>query len=191
MMKCVAGADPGCRDYQLGRFARRGIDPARVNLVGFIGAATEHLAMYRQVDVALDTFPYHGTTTTLDSLLMGVPVVTLAGYNHASRVGESLLTQVGLPDLIARNPDDYVAKAVALARDPARIGTLHGTLRQSLLASSLCDGPRFTRKFEFALRGMWLNWCRSRGITLSPAEQAQAAFDFSALPGVAGPPHGG
>jgi len=181
LMKCVAGEDAGCRQYQLGRFAARGIDPARVELVGFIGAAEDHLAMYRGVDVALDTFPYHGTTTTLDSLLMGVPVVTLAGQNHASRVGVSLLTQVGLPDLIARTGDEYVAKAVALAGDPARLGTLHETLRRQLLESTLCDGPGFTSKFEFALRGMWLAWCRSRGVALTPGQLAQADFDFSRL----------
>ncbi len=180
MMKCLAGDDPGCREYQLGRFERRGIDRRRIELVGFIGAPADHLAMYRKVDIALDTFPYHGTTTTLDSLLMGVPVITLAGHNHASRVGESLLTQIGLPDLIARSPDDYVARAIALAADPRRIAALHGSLRQKLLASSLCDGPGFTRKFEFALRGMWLNWCHARGVALTPAQAAQAAFDFTA-----------
>ena len=181
MMKCLAGDDPGCREYQLGRFEQRGIDRSRVDLVGFIGNAGDHLAMYRRIDIALDTFPYHGTTTTLDSLLMGVPLITLAGYNHASRVGESLLTQVGLPELIARSEDDYVAKAVALAANPERIAALHGTLRETLLASTLCDGPGFTRKFEFALRGMWLNWCRSRGATLTAGQAAQADFDFGPL----------
>jgi predicted O-linked N-acetylglucosamine transferase (SPINDLY family) len=111
---------------------------------------------------------------------MGVPVITLSGYNHASRVGTSLLSQTGLQAFIAHSEDEYVAKAVALANNPAHIATLHGSLRERLLASSLCDGPGFMRKFEFALRGMWLNWCRTQGVELSAAEAAQAAFDFSA-----------
>lgn len=180
VMKSVAGSDPATREYQLGEFERRGVDRSRVQLVGFIGSQKEHLAMYRDIDIALDTFPYHGTTTTLDALLMGVPVVTLAGYNHASRVGASLLGQVGIPELIARTGDEYVAKAIELAGDPGRVAALHGALRGKLLASTLCDGPGFARKFEFALRGMWLNWCRSRGVALSPAESAQAAFEFPA-----------
>lgn len=179
-MKCIAGGDPATREFQLAQFEHRGIDRSRVELVGFIGSAAGHLAMYRNIDIALDTFPYHGTTTTLDSLLMGVPVVTLAGYNHASRVGVSLLTQAGTPELIAGSADDYVAKAVALAGDPARLAALHGSLRQQLLGSTLCDGPGFCRKYEFALRGMWLNWCRRQGAALTPAEAANAAFDFPA-----------
>ncbi|MEO7387404.1 MAG: hypothetical protein ABIX37_10745, partial [Gammaproteobacteria bacterium] len=76
---------------------------------------------------------------------------------------------------------EYVAMAVQLAGDPERIATLHGTLRRRLLASSLCDGPGFSRKFEFALHGMWLNWCRAQGVNLTPGQTANAAFDFAAL----------
>jgi protein O-GlcNAc transferase len=181
LMKSIAGADPATREFQLGEFERRGVSRDRVQLVGFISSQAEHLAMYRDVDIALDTFPYHGTTTTLDSLLMGVPVITLEGRNHAGRVGVSLLTQVGLTGNIARTEDEYVTRAVELAGDPRRIAGLHGSLRQRLLASTLCDGPGFSRKYEFALRGMWLNWCRAQGASLSAEQEAQAAFDFPAL----------
>ncbi|MBL8200629.1 MAG: tetratricopeptide repeat protein [Chromatiales bacterium] len=181
MMKSIAGSDPATREHQLGEFERRGVDRSRIVLVGFIPNQADHLATYRDIDIALDTFPYHGTTTTLDSLLMGVPVITLSGYHHASRVGASLLTQAGIPDLIAHAGDEYVAKAVALAGDPGRLDALHDTLRGKLLASTLCDGPAFSRKFEFALRGMWLNWCRAQGVVLTPGQVAQAEFDFTAL----------
>lgn len=180
VMKCAAGKDPANRERHLGEFEQRGVDRSRVELVGLIPSQKDHLAIYRDIDIALDTYPYHGTTTTLDSLLMGVPVISLSGYNHASRVGASLLSQTGLQEFIAHSEDEYVAKAVALAGNPAQLGALHASLRQRLLASPLCDGPGFMRKFEFALRGMWLNWCRTRGVELSPAEAAQAAFDFSA-----------
>lgn len=180
VMKSVAGDDPTTREHQLGEFERRGVARDRVQLVGFIASQMEHLGKYREIDIALDTFPYHGTTTTLDALLMGVPVITLAGYNHASRVGASLLTQVGIPECIGRDEDDYVARAVGLATDLDRLMDLHGTLRDRLLASTLCNGPEFARKFEFALRGMWLRWCRSRGMDLTPEQSAAAALDFGA-----------
>jgi protein O-GlcNAc transferase len=108
-----------------------------------------------------------------------VPVITLAGYNHASRVGVSLLTRVGLPEFIAATADDYVRLAVGLAAQPQRVADLHRTLRDRLLGSPLCDGARFVRGYEYALRGMWCNWCRSRGADLSPAETAVAAFEFT------------
>jgi len=182
VLKSVAGADPGTRSLQLGEFERRGVAPDRIELIGFIPDQLQHLAGYRQVDITLDTYPYHGTTTTLDALLMGVPVVTLAGYHHASRVGVSLLSHAGLPELIARSPDEYVDLAVGLARDPARIAGLHGRLRQRLLDSPVCDGPAFARAYEYALRGMWCAWCRTQGVALTPAQQAMAAFDFPAGP---------
>ncbi|MEO8444864.1 MAG: tetratricopeptide repeat protein [Gammaproteobacteria bacterium] len=181
LMKSIAGSDPATREFQLGEFERRGIDRERVELVGFIASQAEHLGMYRKIDVALDTFPYHGTTTTLDSVLMGVPVVTLSGQTHASRVGASLLTQMGIPEFIARTEDEYVAKAVELASSLDRVAALHGALRQKLLASGLCDGPGFVRTFEYALRGMWLHWCESQGVGLSPEQVAQASFDFGPL----------
>ncbi len=181
IMKSIAGGDAGARRLTLAEFERRGVPPERVELIGFIAEQKNHLAGYRKVDVALDTYPYHGTTTTLDSLLMSVPVITLEGYNHASRVGVSLLTSVGLTEFIASTPDEYVALAIELAGQPQRIAELHGTLRDRLLQSPLCDGPRFTRTFEYALRGMWCRWCREQGATLSDEQSAMAAFDFAPL----------
>jgi predicted O-linked N-acetylglucosamine transferase (SPINDLY family) len=191
VMKSVAGSDPVTREHQFSEFERRGIARDRVELIGFIASQKDHLATYRTIDIALDTFPYHGTTTTLDSLLMGVPVITLAGYHHASRVGASLLTAVGCPEFIARTEDEYVARAVELASDLEKVRALHGALRQRLLQSPLCDGPGFARKFEYALRGMWCNWCAGRGARLSPAEAAAAAFDFSGLAAGPGRPDAG
>ena len=98
--------------------------------------------MYRDVDIALDTFPYHGTTTTLDALLMGVPVITLAGYNHASRVGVSLLTQVGIPEFIARDRGRVRGEGRRAGRRSRRASpALHGSLRQRLLASTPLRRP--------------------------------------------------
>src|SRR5262245_15444674 len=94
----------------------------------------EHLALYHRVDIALDPFPYNGTTTTCDALWMGVPVITLRGHRHAGRVGASLLTQVGLTDLIADSIEQYVEIGVAFADKPGRLDELHRILRSRVAA---------------------------------------------------------
>ncbi|MBI5723920.1 MAG: tetratricopeptide repeat protein [Planctomycetes bacterium] len=180
-MKSGAGRDNEAREYLLGQFEKRGVGRDRVHLAGFVKDQKDHLAIYREIDIALDTYPYHGTTTTIESLYMGVPVVTLSGYHHASRVGASLLTHIGVPEWIARSEDEYAAKAVALAADLPSIARLHGTLRNRLASSPLCDSRTFTKKYEYALRGMWCNWCRKEGVKLTPEQEAMAAFDFEPL----------
>jgi predicted O-linked N-acetylglucosamine transferase (SPINDLY family) len=114
---------------------------------------------YGQVDIALDPFPYNGTTTTCDALWMGVPVITLRGDRHAGRVGASLLSHVGLTALIAESLDDYVAKAAALAADLDRLTALRAALRQRLIASPIGDPQGFARTLEGAYRDLWHRWC--------------------------------
>jgi FkbM family methyltransferase len=133
------------------RLRAHGIDLARVELRGHVANLEGHLAAYGEIDVALDTFPYHGTTTTCDALFMGVPVVTLAGATHVSRVGVSLLSRIGLPELVAETPDAYVQKARDLLRDEPRRKELRGALRSRLAASGLSEGSEVTRSFEQAL----------------------------------------
>jgi predicted O-linked N-acetylglucosamine transferase (SPINDLY family) len=128
--------------------------PERVELLGREQDHRKHFARYCEVDVMLDPFPYHGTTMTCEALWMGVPVVTMAGRSHVSRVGVSLLTQVGLPELIAQTEDEYLAIATALARDVPRLIELRRTMRSRMLSSTLLDGEGFAREFEAALRQM-------------------------------------
>jgi predicted O-linked N-acetylglucosamine transferase (SPINDLY family) len=94
---------------------------------------------------------------------MGVPVVTLEGNMHAGRVGVSLLSAVGLPELIAKTPDDFVRIAVGLAKDTPRLAEVRAGLRARMAASPLCDGPGHARRYEAALRQVWRSWCASRG----------------------------
>jgi predicted O-linked N-acetylglucosamine transferase (SPINDLY family) len=136
-----------------------GIDPARVELVGGIPDIAGHLASYGRVDIALDTFPYHGTTTTCEALWMGVPVVTLAGQTHVSRVGVSLLSNLGLAELITASPEEYVNLAAELAKDLPRLAHLRSTLRERMEQSPLMDAPGFARDIEAAYREMWWKWC--------------------------------
>jgi predicted O-linked N-acetylglucosamine transferase (SPINDLY family) len=135
--------------------AAEGIEPKRVELRGPVLTPAGHLAAYAGVDIALDTYPYHGTTTTCEALYMGVPVVSLAGQTHVSRVGASLLANVGLTELVASSPDEYVQRAVGLARDGRRLSALRGSLRGLLERSALMDAGRFTRHLEQAYRDMW------------------------------------
>ena len=144
------------------RLARANIDLARVDLLDRTARAAEHLAQYHGIDVALDTFPYNGTTTTCEALWMGVPVVTLAGDRHAARVGASLLNAVAHPEWIARDWDDYVAITAKLAANPSELERLGATLRDDLRASPLLDHAGQAARFGVALRKCWTSWCERR-----------------------------
>ncbi|MFI4897426.1 MAG: tetratricopeptide repeat protein, partial [Phycisphaerales bacterium JB059] len=141
--------------------AERGVAPDRVELIAHIPSLREHLELYARIDLALESFPYHGTTTTCEALWMGVPVLTLAGASHASRVGVSLLSAVGLPELIATDPDDFVERGVALARDPGRLAALRAPMRSSMAQSPLCDASGFTRRLESAYHQLFTDWLTS------------------------------
>jgi protein O-GlcNAc transferase len=141
------------------RLVRADIDPRRVDLVGRDPGVSGHLARYHGIDVALDTSPYNGTTTTCEALWMGVPVVTLAGDRHASRVGASLLGAVGHPEWVARSWDDYVGIAASLARDQGRRQQIGLSLRDSMLGSPLLDHRGQATRFGNALRECWVSWC--------------------------------
>jgi len=151
--------DQGLREGVLARFREAGADAARIEFLPRTQGVREHLALYQRVDIALDPFPYNGTTTTCEALLMGVPVVTLAGSQHPGRVGVSLLTNVGHAELIAATEAEYAEKVVALAGDGPRREGLHAGLRGELLASPLCDAAGFAARMQTALRGVWGRWC--------------------------------
>jgi len=140
-------------------FAAGGIDPARLQFVDRVTDFSAHLALYNEIDIALDPFPYNGTTTTCEALYMGVPVLTRRGDSFVSRVGESLMQSVGLPDWVADDSADYIARAVRFASDLEGLADLRTGLRTRFAASALGDAPRFARHFESALRGMWRQWC--------------------------------
>jgi protein O-GlcNAc transferase len=140
------------RDHILRSFADR---------VEFIGHVPheEYFAAYRRIDIALDTFPYAGGTTTCDALWMGVPVVTLAGQTAVGRAGVSILTNAGLPKLIAHDREQYARIVTNLAGDLPRLAELRRSLRQRIQQSSLMNAQTYARGIENAFRIMWRNWC--------------------------------
>jgi protein O-GlcNAc transferase len=159
LLKGTQFADPGTCGHFRRLFAAAGIGPERLEFRGRATTPAAHLAMYGEVDIGLDPFPYNGTTTTCEAFWMGVPTVSLRGDRHAARVGASLLTQLGLQELIGESLDGYVAAAIALAGDRERLAGLRDGLRTRMLGSPLGDRAGFARRFEAALREMWRRWC--------------------------------
>ncbi|MGA2584982.1 MAG: tetratricopeptide repeat protein [Tepidisphaeraceae bacterium] len=166
VLKSSGGGDPSSQKSLRGRFAAHGIAGERIEMVGWIENPKKHLDYYHQIDIALDTYPYHGTTTTCEALWMGVPVVSLMGQTHISRVGVSLLTNAGLPELIAASPDEYVNIAAELAGNPSRLAELRMGLRERMRTGPLLDGKRFTSEIESAFRQMWIIWCERQATML-------------------------
>jgi protein O-GlcNAc transferase len=159
LLKAKTLSDTTIRQRCRERFERAGVAGDRLDIRGWINEGGDHLALYNEIDIALDPFPYNGTTTTLEALWMGVPVIALAGARHSGRVGFSILMRVGLADLVAPTIDDYVERAATLASDHAAIDRLRQSMRARLEASPLLDAPGFVRSFEEALRTIWQQWC--------------------------------
>ena len=155
ILKNTSLRDAATRERYARLFQDHGIAPHRLEWVAWLPASADHLALYNRVDIALDTFPYNGTTTTCEALWMGVPVVALAGNRHAGRVGVSLLERMGLAELIAQTPEQYIERAVRLADDRNRLSHLRRQLRARMLQSPLCDARAHSRDIEAAYRQMW------------------------------------
>ncbi len=165
ILQCVPGSrlvlqsQPGPHQDRVREvFWAGGIAAARVEFAGNV-PLLPYLQRYHELDLCLDPFPYNGHTGTLDALWMGVPVITLAGRTGVGRGGVSILSNVGLPELIAATPENYVTIAVELAGDRVRLTQLRAGLRPRMLASPLLDGKGYTADVEAAFRRMWTTWC--------------------------------
>ena len=155
-------ADSGTRQYAMDMFIKNGIASERIDLLAMKTSFEEHLDTYNSIDIALDTFPYNGTTTTCEALWMGVPVVTFAGNVHASRVGNSLLTNTGLYELVANSFEEYISIALNLARNQNNLQTLRESLRDKMSHSPLADAKKFIVNLENCYRKVWEQWCTHR-----------------------------
>ena len=155
LLKSKQFADEQVRQRFLDLFSARGIGAERVRLLPKTTTTAAHLALYHQMDIALDPFPYNGTTTTCEALWMGVPVITLRGDRHASRVGASILSRMGLETMVAENEGQYVGIGIELAQDITALENLRGGLRSHMQSSVLCDGKSFARIMETTIQNLW------------------------------------
>jgi predicted O-linked N-acetylglucosamine transferase (SPINDLY family) len=159
-LKVVAlgGNEPRVRDAIVGEFTRRGVHADRVDVAPFMPLA-QFLDFFRDVDVALDPFPYGGGTTTLHTLWMGVPIVALEGDTELARATPSALRALGLTDFIASTVAEYVAIGARIAADPTRLSAIRSGMRAVFLRNGAADYAGFARSVEDAFRGMWRAYC--------------------------------
>ncbi len=166
LIKLRGGDRRQLQDHYRNHFERLGIKPDRIEICGR-KSAVEHLAMYGEVDIGLDPYPYHGTTTTCEALWMGVPIISLLGDHHSCRVSLSLLKRLDMDYFVASTEEEYVAKASALAANTKSLSKIRATMRQRLAASDICNKSKFAANIEQAYRKMWHRWCQSQGVDVS------------------------
>ncbi len=147
-------ADENVRIRYLKIFAEQGISEDKIEMIPGL-PFPDFLAVHNKIDIALDPFPFNGLFTSCDSLWMGVPVITLRGKTFAGKMGASLMTSIGLTELIAENKKEYVTKALSLAEDVDRLNVLRNKTRSKLCDSPVCDIPNFVQSVENAYFRMW------------------------------------
>jgi len=163
LLKTKALDSTEIRQRTSGRFVAHGIDPERVVLVGHTATRDAHLQLYSRIHLALDPWPYSGTTTTMEALSMGVPVLTLDEGRFISRVSASLLDTAGLDHWIACDEAAYIEKAVTAATDITSLVAMRSGFRQQVLRSPLYDSASFAADFDAVMRGIWRDWCAGVG----------------------------
>jgi len=149
-----------CKNFIL-KFNKFGIEDNRLILLNYTNSEYESMELYSKIDISLDTFPYNGTTTTCESLFMGVPVICIKGDKHVSNVGVSLLTNVGLPNLVTNNSDEYILKAISLSTDITYLDNLRKTLRKIFETSTLFNSSYLTNNLENIYIKVWNNYCNN------------------------------
>ena len=162
LLRTAVFDDPRLSQETRRRFELAGASGERLVLDPSVTDYGEHLARYNQIDIALDPFPYAGGTTSIEALWMGVPVLTRRGDRYVSHMGENIMHNMGMPEWIAADSDDYVRKAQAVAANLPELALLRAGLRDRLTASPLMDAPAFARNLEAAFRQMWERWCAER-----------------------------
>jgi predicted O-linked N-acetylglucosamine transferase (SPINDLY family) len=165
LLKDNAFRDEAARLRILAQFHDNGVPAERLQLRTRTRSDRDHLESYGDIDIALDTFPYGGVTTTCEALWMGVPVVSLAGNHFASRMGATLLNAVGHPEWVASDEQGYAQAILALAKNAAHRANLRASLRDEMRGSVLLDETHVTKDLEAAYRDMWRNWCARKVAT--------------------------
>ncbi len=146
---------------------RYGVEKNRITFLFETQSRYDHLNIYNNIDISLDSFPFSGATTSFESLWMGVPVITLPQSNMMSRWSMSLLSAIKLDNLIANSADNYIEISSELSKNHERLSELRSSLRSRLVNSTVCNGSRQARHFDRVLRAVWRRWCRLRGNRVS------------------------
>ncbi len=154
LLKAKQFRDEGIKKEFTRRFSEYGVDTPNILFRPHTSSVQDHLKTYNEIDIALDPYPYNGTTTTLEALWMGVPVITRYSSIHASRVGLSILSAAGLSSLASDSDRKYIKTAIYFAEHPERLNPLHKNLRNSLLNSPVCRYKDFVLNFEHSLKEM-------------------------------------
>lgn len=162
VIKNLGCTDPAVRAQYRRYFNRRGIADDRIHLYGLL-SDHDHLDLYNQIDIALDTFPFNGCITTLEALWMGVPVVSLCQERYVSRVGLTLLKRLGLEFFVSADAHSYAAKVYALSKKEEALAALRAGMRDRMRGSPVCDAKRLAREAEASYRRMWHEWCSVKG----------------------------
>ncbi len=155
LMRYALFVDPLVRERIAKMFRAYDVDDRRYQM---LEGKAEFMSVYQDVDIALDTFPYNGTTTTCEALWMGVPVIALRGDRFVSRVGASLLTYTGLKDLITESPQQYIELAVQLAHNPTQVGELRQQLRGHLPSTPVFNPKAFVKGLEARYLEIFTKW---------------------------------
>lgn len=169
IIKCGGAADQDVRGALWERCHQAGLDVGRVELLDWL-PHSQHLSLYDRVDLLLDAFPFNGAIMTLEGLWMGVPTVSLTGELWLTRTGHLILSELGLEAFVADTPEAYVEKAIAFSQQWDALARIRAGLRQTMLASSLCNPHRFASELTMAFRYMWFRWCRTQGVRVPHTE---------------------
>ncbi|MDA0841329.1 MAG: hypothetical protein O2857_26480 [Planctomycetota bacterium] len=154
ILKAQPFADERTVELFYHKFEKSGLDRSRIDLFGPTTPLSAFLAEYSKIDIALDTLPYNGGTTTCQALWMGVPVITMPGKHFFSRMGLSVLSSVGAVEWIAKDAEEYVRLATELASDVEKLNETRSRMRKRVAASSLCNEESFTKDFETKMKGL-------------------------------------
>ena len=152
-------SDDAMKTLWKGKFKERGLSIDRIGLLSRDDQQADHLALYSQIDICLDPFPFNGATATFEALLMGVPVVALEGKHFVDRVSTTLLKQANLSQFVAKTTDDYLSIARTLAQNTKELVNFRTKIRENIIGSNLCNAPRYARQIEKAYQCMWQNRC--------------------------------
>jgi predicted O-linked N-acetylglucosamine transferase (SPINDLY family) len=180
LLRFKGGDDRDVAEHYFRQFERLGISRERVAILGWKNPV-EHLRMYGEVDIALDTYPWNGHTTTCEALWMGVPTISLVGQDSfLSRIGLTILSRVGMEMFAASTAEEYVGKATAFAGQLENLAEIRASTRLMMTASKLCDTKAFASSVEAAYRKMWHKWCRSKGVRVG-SEGFRPDVDMSSI----------